>query len=1176
MKRKLLGILTGVFLLLISVQTASATSDYTVSGGQISVSADGVVTSSSTAVTEVVIPEKVGNVTVTAIGKNAFKSRSKLTRVVIPDSVQTVGEDAFNSCGALEDVTLPAGVALDTNAFAWCRSVNHVKFTGTGAMSDFTDSYTWTPWYSGCYYNDHDLEIEIQSGVTSIGAHTFHSCGRLTVATVPDTVKTIGASAFESCGKLADLSFVEYADEIGAYAFKNCGATGAVTVKDGVTEIPAGAFQNATLQTLTLPNSVKTVGVDAFNGCSSLETVTLPAAVTLDSNAFAWCRGVSNVTITGTGGTLMSDFTDSYTWTPWYSGCYYNDHPLELEIQSGVASIGAHAFHGCGQLTVATIADSVKKIGESAFEDCSSLGSLYFVEYADEIGAYAFKNCGATGAVTVKDGVTEIPAGAFYSASSLQTLTLPNSVKTVGADAFNSCAALANVTVPADMALDNNAFAWCRGVSDVTITGTGNTLMSDFVDSYTYTPWYSGCYYNDHDVVVTITPGVTSIGAHTFHGCGSLTKATVADSVKKIGESAFEGCSKLESLSFVQYVDEIGAYAFKGCSGATGAVTVRDGVTEIPAGAFHGASSLQTLTLPNSVKTVGADAFNSCTALANVTVPADMVLDNNAFAWCRGVSNVTITGTGKTLMSDFTDSYTWTPWYSGCYYNDHPLELEIQSGVTSIGAHTFHGCGQLTVATVANTVKKIGASAFESCGKLESLSFVQYADEIGAYAFKGCSGATGAVTVRDGVASIPAGAFHGASSLETLTLPESLKTVGEDAFNSCSALANVTIPAGVTLDNNAFAWCRGVSHVLFIGKGEMSDFTNSYVWTPWYSGCYYNDHDLTIEIQSGVTSIGAHTFHSCGRLTVATVAESVKKIGASAFESCGKLESISFARYADEIGEYAFKNCGGATGGVAIKDGVTAVSKGAFYGCSSLQTLTLPDSVQTVGEDAFNSCTKLADVTLPANVTLDNNAFAWCRGVSHVTFTGTGEMSDFTDSYVWTPWYSGCYYNDHDVSIDIAPGVKSIGKSAFRSCGRVQSITVPLSVTRIDYAALHDCSTLHVYYAGTESQWGSVAKPTNTGASGNTKLYMHYASAAKLTVTAPDGRTVLSQEFTAPENAIVFVVGYDSAGKMTETQSKTGAAAVSFAVSDTRTAKVRVLTFGTDYAPLLAPLEAAV
>ncbi|MBQ9522051.1 MAG: leucine-rich repeat domain-containing protein, partial [Oscillospiraceae bacterium] len=667
--------------------------------------------------------------------------------------------------------------------------------------------------------------------------------------------------------------------------------------------------------------------------------------------------------------------------------------------------------------------------------------------------------------------------------------------------------------------------------------------------------------------------GVTAIGADTFHGSHKIVKATVADTVAKIGASAFEGCSSLGDLDFVQYADEIGAQAFKGCSGATGAATVKDGVASIPAEAFRSCSSLQTLTLPASMKNIGADAFNGCSALANVTLPGSLTLDSGAFSWCTGVSNVTFLGTGD--MSDFTESYTWTPWYSGCYYGDHDVTVEIASGVTAIGADTFHGSHKIVKATVADTVTKIGASAFEGCSSLGDLDFVQYADEIGEKAFKGCSGAKGAVTVKDGVASIPVEAFRSCSSLDTLTLPASMKKVGADAFNGCSALANVTLPGSMTLESGAFSWCTGVSNVTFLGTGDMYDFTESYSWTPWYSGCYYGNHDVTVTLQSGVTSIGADTFHGSHKIVKATVADTVAKIGASAFEGCSGLGDLDFVRYADTIGAKAFKGCGGAKGNVTVKDGVGEIAVEAFRGCSSLQTLTLPASVKTIHTDAFNGCSALEDVTFPADAVMESGAFSWCTGVSHVTFIGTGDMSDFTDSYSWSPWYSGCYYGNHDLTIDIAPGVKSIGKSTFRSCGSVQSITVPLSVTHIDYAALHDCSTLHVYYAGTESQWGSVTKATTTGASGNTKLYMHYSSAPTLAVTTSDGRDVISRTFSAPENAIVFIVGYDSAGQMTETQSKTGGA-LTFTVSNKRTAKVRVLTFGANYAPLSAPIEAVI
>ena len=529
-------------------------------------------------------------------------------------------------------------------------------------------------------------------------------------------------------------------------------------------------------------------------------------------------------------------------------------------------------------------------------------------------------------------------------------------------------------------------------------------------------------------------------------------------------------------------------------------------------------------------------------------------------------------------MADFTNTYTWSLCYSGCYYNDHDVEITVAPGVTSIGAHAFHGCASLVKATVADSVVKIGESAFNGCSKLSDMEFAQYADEIGEYAFYKCSSATGAVTIKDGVSAIAAHAFQGASSFTELTLPESLQAVGADAFNGCASLATVTIPAGAALSDGAFSWCRGVSLVRYVGQGPMADYTDTYTWSPQYAGCYYNDHNVQTTVASGVTSIGAHAFHGCGRLVKATVADSVKTIGAAAFQGCSKLGDLDFAKYADNIGEYAFYGCSGATGAVTIQDGVEAVAAHAFQGCSSLQTLTLPESLKTVNADAFNGCSSLANVTLPANITLKDGAFSWCRGVSLVRFIGKADMSDFSDTYTWSPWYAGCYYNDHDVAIEIAQGVTSVGTNAFRSCGRVQSVTIPLSVTRIDTNAFYDCSTLHVYYAGTETQWGDVAKvlsKKNPNTLGNTVLTMHYGAASVLEIKTADGRAVFSQEYSVPANAVAFVVGYDGGGKMTESQSRTAGDSLSFTLSDTRTAKVRILLFREDFAPLSAPLEAA-
>ena len=999
MKRKLLFTLVCALAVLLCAGTASAEESYAVGGGAIRVSAAGVVTSSDKSVTDVEIPAEVNGIAVTAIGNSAFKGRSQLTRVVIPDSVKTIGADAFNGA-ALTEIVMPAGAVLEEGAFSWCRYVNHITFTGDGDMADYTDTYTWSPQYAACYYNDHPLTIEIQSGVKSVGAHAFHSCGQLTQAKVADSVKTIGASAFEGCSKLAALPFVRYADSIGESAFRGCsGVAGAVVVKDGVTEIPAHAFHGCSMQTLTIPDSVKTIGVDAFNG-AKLEEITMPAAAKLEEGAFSWCRYVNHITFTGQS--AMADYSDTYTWSPQYAACYYNDHDLTVEIASGVKSVGAHAFHDCGRLT----------------------------------------------------------------------------------------------------------------------------------------------------------------------------EANVADSVKAIGASAFQNCSKLNSIAFVRYADSVDEYAFYGCSGATGGAEIKDGVTQIPAHAFQGCS-FQALTLPNSVATIGVDAFNGA-KLEEITMPAAAKLEEGAFSWCRYVSHIVFTGDGD--MADYTDTWQWSPQYAACYYNDHDLTVEIASGVTSVGAHAFHGCGRLTEANVADSVKAIGASAFQDCSSLADLSFVKYADTLGEYVFYNCSGSTGGVEVKDGVTEIPAHAFHGCSSLQTLTLPDSVKTVGVDAFNGCASMQTVTMPAAAVLLEGAFSWCRAVNDLTFTGKGAMADFTDSYTWSPQYSGCYYNDHDLNVKIQSGVTSVGPHAFHSCGRLLSADVADSVKTIGANAFQGCSKLNSIAFVRYADTIGESAFYGCSAATGNATVKDGVTSVAAHAFQGCAALQTLTLPESLETVGVDAFNGCAALASVTLPANVTLQEGAFSWCRGVSLVRFIGKADMSPFTDTYTWSPQYAGCYYNDHDVSVEIAPGVTGVGANALRGCGRVQKVTIPLSVTHIDANAFYDCSTLYVYYAGTEAQWGNVTKTLskqNPNTLGNTNLIMNYGAASLLTVAAPDGRALLSESVALSPNALAFLIGYDANGKMTETQSRTVADDLAFVVSDPRTAKVRVAFLIVDtLAPSAAPLQA--
>ena len=420
------------------------------------------------------------------------------------------------------------------------------------------------------------------------------------------------------------------------------------------------------------------------------------------------------------------------------------------------------------------------------------------------------------------------------------------------------------------------------------------------------------------------------------------------------------------------------------------------------------------------------------------------------------------------------------------------------------------------------------------------------------------------------VTSIAANAFKDHKNLKRVVIPDSVSTIGQNAFNGCSALEEVTLPAGAVLQSGAFSWCTAVSRATISGKGDMPSYADSYTWSPWYSGSYNNDHDLTVEILPGVTGIGAHTFHSAGRIVKATVPDTVTKIGASAFESCTSLGDLNFVKYADEIGEYAFYQCSSAAGTVQIKDGVTAIAKGAFQDCNSFTELILPDSLKTVGVNAFNSCHALEDVTIPAGAVLENGAFSWCTGVAHAVISGKGAMPDYSGTYTWSPWYSGCYNNNHDVTVEISSGVTSVGKNAFNSCGRLQSVTIPLSVTRIDDYALYNCGALDVYYAGTPDQWNGVSKTlkkSSPNTLGSTVLTMHYGGASSLILTGPGGQALLSEEISLPANGMIFVVGYTDAGKLVESQSKRAGDNLTFSVSDSQVAKIRIMIFNANFAP---------
>ena len=177
-------------------------------------------------------------------------------------------------------------------------------------------------------------------------------------------------------------------------------------VREGTEVICDGAFSDCySLQSVTIPNSVKSIGDKAFRLCESLQSVTIPNSVTsIGDEAFSGCESLQSIT-----------------------------------IPNSVTKIGDEAFSSCKSFQSITIPNSVTSIGDDAFYSCESLQSVTIPNSVRNIGNNAFRCCESLQSITIPNSVTSIGDEAFSGCNSLQSITIPNSVTSIGYEAFRCC-----------------------------------------------------------------------------------------------------------------------------------------------------------------------------------------------------------------------------------------------------------------------------------------------------------------------------------------------------------------------------------------------------------------------------------------------------------------------------------------------------------------------------------------------------------------------------------------------------------------------------------------------------------------------------------------------------------------------------------------------------------------
>ena len=238
------------------------------------------------------------------------------------------------------------------------------------------------------------------------------------------------------CATLVGITIPNSVTSIGFEAFRYCTNLASVTIPDSVTSIGDSAFVLCTsLTSITIPESVTAIGYSAFNNCTNLASVTIPNSVTsINSWAFEGCTSLTSITIPNSVIRI---------WDSTFENCMYLN---SVTIGSGVTSIESRAFYGCTRLTSVTIPNSVKGIGNYAFYACTSLTSITIPNSVIRIWDSTFEECRYLNSVTIGSGVTGIDSRAFYNCVRLTSVTIPNSVTAIGKDAFSGCTGLTSVT----------------------------------------------------------------------------------------------------------------------------------------------------------------------------------------------------------------------------------------------------------------------------------------------------------------------------------------------------------------------------------------------------------------------------------------------------------------------------------------------------------------------------------------------------------------------------------------------------------------------------------------------------------------------------------------------------------------------------------------------------------
>ena len=1021
---------------------------------------------------------------------------SKVTEIIVDDTVTTIGNYLFYGHSALQKVTFGSGLTrIGDYAFANCTAFEA-------------------------------QDAEWNCPVTEFGSYAFANCS-IKNAGIPATITKLGSGVFsgnpvEQISYRATAAAAHTADVVPFSGLADSVDT-TITIADSVTSIPAFMFYKAEVEKINIGTGVASIGEAAFSGSKTAEVAIPNGNAAYRVNADGNLYTADNLTIIAYLGKHQdAAYTLATGVNTIAAGAFYGHSYLErMTFDATVINIGKEAFFACEKLESIAVNDFMDEASFLAEvtvgENWSGNAEVIFSGLAWDIGVtkgamtatlYSDGRLAITGSGLMKNWASASAVDWYSKRNTITKVTFDGDIQSIGAYAFSGCESLSDCVLPDSVSsIGQYAFFDCKGIT-----------------------------------FFRVPDKVTTINTYTFANCTSLYWVDCGLGVQSIEPFAFAGCPTARYIAINGSATEVKGNAFQGDKNATLLIVGKQQMTDFTD--YTGINDAATGSVDTKVfricylkdieqgRLLKRYAANNTTAAIGSTGSYANTSDLYAYSFDSnndGKADYLHVAGASAMETTWADK-TQVPWNE---IRETLTKVCVEDDVTSVGPYAFEDCTALTFARIGKGAATFSTHAFYNCSSLkEFLCNVR-------------SFSTGSLTADSNV-FVNAGASDGFS----VVFEDDATRIPGYLFYNCKNLTNLTLGKGISSINSfAFAGCTGMK-TLYI-KSTKIDSTDPKIFTD----AGKDSGGFTVELAANVTKVPDNLFYSTdGNPYVTSVfadaGSKLESIGSSAFFDCNRLESAYFANCTmltyihnaafkgctrlvsadfsnciklQKINSEAFANCMNlADFTISNDEAITNIGDKAFYNTLAIRTMTIPESVREIGADAFGLWVpqqiiyvlgkmsvgdfSSAPSSWPGNATVIYTNLSWDVSkkqdgsiIAYYTVpdpasinteycifvVGTGEMIDFQsqEGINWprssnndvrstvTRIYVGDgitrigNYNfagfDKCVEVQIGHDVEEIGKYAFRDDVKVPEFdmsTAKASLQNIEDGAFENCS----------------------------------------------------------------------------------------------------------------------